>query len=194
MEIDTAVQNLISVFFTLLLLWASIHKFSDRRQFQGILAAYQIIPNMLLPAFALAIPVLELSLGLAWITGMQAVIVASLTAGLLGLYSLAMGINILRGNIEIDCGCGLSSSKQKTAGYQKLSAGLLVRNATLILISLSVLLPSNDRVLGLLDYASIAMACAVLFLVYAAINQLLANKQLIDSWRQPLLDNGNENA
>ena len=193
MLLDAALHNLISVFFTLLLLWASIHKFSDRLQFQGILAAYRLLPSSLLPLAALAIPLFELGLGLAWITGLQSVFVAMATAALLAVYSGAMGFNMLRGNTEIDCGCGLSSSKHKTSGYQKLSAGLLLRNAVLIILSLCAALPSNDRMLGLIDYASMALACAVLFLIYAALNQLLANKQLIDSWRRPLLEEGNSN-
>ena len=193
MELDAAIHDLISVFFTLLLLWTSVHKFSDRSQFVGILASYQLLPRSLLALFAPAIPLLELGLGLAWITGLQSEIVALTTATLLALYSSAIGINIVRGNTEIDCGCGLSSSKHKAAGYQKLSAGLLVRNGILILLSLCALLPGNNRILGLVDYASLAFACAVMFLIYAAFNQLLANKQLIESWRKPLLQQGDNN-
>ena len=193
MELDAAIHSLISVFFALLLLWASVHKFSDRSQFIGILASYRLLPSSLIILFALGIPLLELGLGLAWITDFQPEVVALTTAALLAVYSGAMGINILRGNTEIDCGCGLSSSKHKTAGYQKLSAGLLVRNSILVLLSLCALLPSNHRVLGMVDYASLALACVVLFLIYAALNQLLANKQLIDSWRRPLLQQGDNN-
>ena len=193
MLIDAAIVSLISVFFTLLLLWASFHKFSDRLQFQGILAAYRLVPTPVLPIIALAIPLFELGLGLAWLTGIQLQLVATCTAVLLGIYTSSIAINLIRGNVEIDCGCGLSSSKHKTAGYQKLSGGLVMRNGLLILLSLAVLLPSNARSLGFIDYASMAAACAVLFLVYAALNQLLANKQLIDSWRRPLIESSDSN-
>lgn len=190
MIIDAAIHNLISVVFTLLLLWASIHKFSDRLQFQGILAAYQLLPAALLPLFALIIPIAELVLGLAWLTGLQSNSIAVATAALLGGYTLAMGINLARGNTEIDCGCGLSSSKHKAAGYQRLSVALLLRNAVLISAAMLMMLPSNERLLGFMDYLSVGLACIGLVLVYAAYNQLLANKNIIDSWRNDSVANG----
>ncbi len=190
MIIDAAIHSLISMIFMLLLLWASIHKFSDRLQFHGILAAYRLLPAALLPLFTVTIPIIELGLGLAWLTGMQGTVVALATAALLSAYTFAMGINIVRGNTEIDCGCGLSSAKHKTAGYQRLSTGLLVRNVILICAAFAALIPSNERLLGLVDYFSVGLACLGLVLMYAAFNQLLANKQIIDSWRKDLVSNG----
>lgn len=187
MLIDTAIVSLVSVLFAVLLLWASFHKFADRLRFQGILAAYQILPGAVLPLAATAIPLLELVLGLAWITGVLLLETAVATAILMAAYASVMGINIARGNIHIDCGCGFSSGSQKAPGYQKLSMGLIGRNIVLMALALLILFPSNERLLGTLDYFSIAAACLGIFLLYAAFNQLLANRQIIDSWRQPLL-------
>ena len=193
MILDAAIHSLISVIFALLLLWASLHKFSDRLQFQGILAAYQLLPVASLPLLALFIPVVELSLGLAWLTGFQNEVVALATVALLASYTFAMGIIIVRGNTEIDCGCGLSSARHKTAGYQRLSSSLLLRNLILILAASIALIPSNERLLGFIDYLNVGLASVGLVFLYAAFNQLLANKNVIDSWRKELVSSGEAN-
>lgn len=193
MILDAAIHSLISVIFAMLLLWASLHKFSDRLQFQGILTAYQLLPAALLPLLALFIPIVELSLGLAWLTGFQNETVALATVVLLASYTFAMGINIFRGNTEIDCGCGLSSAKHKTAGYQRLSIILLLRNLVLILIASIAVIPSNERLLGFIDYLNVGLASVGLVFLYAAFNQLLANKSIIDSWRKDLVSSGEAN-
>lgn len=182
MILDTAIMLLIRVLLALLLLGASLHKFSDRNQFSGILAAYQLVPAALLPLLVIAVPLLELTLGLAWLTGIQLGSAAIATTLLLSTYTLAIAINLLRGNVDIDCGCGFGSSSQAATGYQRLSAGLLLRNSLLIALTLLPLLPSNERLLGMLDYSYVGLACCGLLLLYGAFNQLLANSQIINSW------------
>ena len=196
MLLDPAIELLISLLFALLLLSASVHKFVDRQRFKGILAAYRLIPALALPLLVVAVPLLELVLGLAWLSSTQLNFVAPVTALLLAVYTLAIGINLLRGNVDIDCGCGFAGHSDNSTGYQRLSSGLLLRNGLLMALALATLLPANDRVLGIWDYLFVAFACFGLLLLYAAGNQLLANKQRIDSWRTPLLreaDNGGSN-
>ena len=192
MLLDSAIQFLISALFTVMLLGASLHKFSDRLRFQGILAAYKLLPAASVAAVATAIPLVELVLGVAWMTGLQTGAVASATALLLLAYTTAIAINISRGNTAIDCGCGLRASKDSS--FHRLSFGLVARNILLIALALLALLPANERALGTLDYLSIGMAGFGLVLLYGAYNQLLANKQLIDSWRKPLLQQGEDHA
>jgi hypothetical protein len=175
--IDTAMQLLLSLLFGLLLLLASLHKISRPLQFRGILAAYRLLPPALLGLAAKIIPLVELSLGLAWLSGLEHGIVAAGTASLLALYAVAMAINISRGNTNIDCGCSFSSGKDKSG--QRLSSGLVSRNLLLALLSLTALLPGNGRELGVLDYGLLALACCALTLTYAAYNQLIANRQII---------------
>lgn len=177
MIIDSALQLLLSLLFGLLLLLASLHKMSRPLHFRGILASYKIVPQSLLTPAARIVPLIELSLGLAWLSGVNPMIVAIGTAGLLLLYAAAMALNIARGNTDIDCGCSFGSGKDKAG--QQLSSGLVARNLTLALLSLLALLPVNGRVLGLLDYGLLALACCAIALSYAALNQLLANRQFV---------------
>lgn len=177
MIIDSAMHLLVSLLFGLLLLLASLHKISRPMQFRGILAAYRLLPERLLGLAAKIIPLIELSLGLAWVSGIGHNIVVVGTSGLLALYAAAMAINIARGNTRIDCGCSFSSGKDKSG--QQLSSGLVYRNLLLAILSLTALLPGNGRELGLLDFGLLALACCAFTLVYAACNQLLANRQFM---------------
>ncbi len=180
---DPAPHALISIFFSVLLLGASLHKFSDRVRFQGIVSSYRLVPAPLLVTIVLGIPVLELGIGLAWLVGLQPKLVALATALLLTTYTLAIGINILRNNTEIDCGCGFSGTTDKSTSYQTLTLALPLRNILLIALALLSLLPTTHRLLGLVDYLSIALGSVVMLLLYAALNQLMANWQIINNWR-----------
>lgn len=180
MVIDSALQLLVSLLFSFLLLAASLYKFSDRLRFRGILAAYRLVPAALLTISSIVVPVLELALGLAWLSGVEIALVAIATASLLGLYALAIAINILRGNIHIDCGCSFASSG-KDDSYQQLSYFLVLRNLILVALALTALAPANTRDLGFLDYGLLVLACAACVLVYGAFNQLLANGAIIRS-------------
>ncbi len=187
MTIDAVIELLVRLLFAMLLLGASLHKFSDRASFSGVLAAYRLFPASMLSLLAIKIPIIEMILGLAWLSGIQLTFVALASAMLMAAYTVAIAINLWRGNVDIDCGCGFGNSKSRATSYQRLSAGLLYRNGALIGLALLALLPSNERLLGILDYATVALACCGLMLGYAAFNQLLANKQVIDSWRIPLI-------
>ena len=175
--IDTAPQLLASLLFSLLLLMAALHKFSKPLQFRGILAAYRLLPAALIPIAAFMIPLLELSLALSWLLPGTLPLAAIGTALLLGAYGSAMAINIWRGNTAIDCGCNLAGSKDESRHY--LSLGLVLRNGLLAAIAALAVVPANGRALGVLDYVSVALACLVIALLYAAANQLIANRHWI---------------
>ena len=187
MELDSAIQGLVSAAFALLFLAAAVHKFSDRLRFQGILAAYDLFPATMIPLMSIIVPVLELCLGIAWATQFSLTLVASMTAILLGSYAAAIAVNLFRGRTEIDCGCGFSSSASSSSG-QGISAGLVLRNMVLIALALLPVLGNNGRVLGILDFAGIALALLTLTLIYGAINQIIANQHIINGWRKPLME------
>lgn len=180
MVIDAALQLLISLLFSFLLLAASLHKFSDRLRFRGILTAYRIMPVTFVAAASLAVPLIELALGLAWLSGIEISLAAIATACLLFVYGTVIAINIMRGNVHIDCGCSFASVG-KDDSYQQLSYSLVFRNFLLVILALTALAPVNSRDLGMLDYSLLGLACVAIVLVYGAFNQLLANRAIISS-------------
>lgn len=187
--LDPLLFQLIAVAFCLLLIAAGLHKLADRLRFQGILAAYEIVPAPLLVPLSLLIPVSEILLGLGWALGWRMELIAMATASLLAAYALGMGINLMRGRTYIDCGCGLASAKihSKDNGVQQLSVWLVYRNLLLIVLALTAGAGVSARNFGVLDYFSLLAAMLALTFIYAAFHQLLVNHNAIDSWRKPLL-------
>lgn len=187
--LDPLLFQLIAVAFCLLLTSAGVHKLGDRLRFQGILAAYQILPVSLIAPLGWIIPLLEISLGLAWIVGWRTDLVSVATAALLTAYALGMAINLMRGRTYIDCGCGLASAKasREDNGVQQLSVWLVYRNIVLIVLALATGADMTTRNFGVLDYFSLLAATLALTFIYGAFHQLLVNHNAIDSWRKPLL-------
>lgn len=183
--LDPLVIKVISLAFALLLAAAAWHKLTDHARFRGILAAYEVLPAALAAPAAWLIAALEAMLAIAWALGWNVGVTATATAALLAVYTLAIGLNLLRGRTYIDCGCGFASSSAGGNG-QQLSGRLILRNALLIVLALTASLAPSPRELLLVDYFGIAGACLVLALLYTGGNQLLLNAQAINSWRKPL--------
>ena len=85
-----------------------------------------------------------------------------------------MGINIVRGRSDIDCGCG--------AKPQALSNWLLVRNAVLAAAALVVAQPEVARSLGWQDFLLLALMTPIIALAYAATEQLISNHNTLKHW------------
>ncbi len=182
--LDPLVIKLLSLAFALLLAGAAWHKLTDAARFRGILAAYRLLPAVLVAPAAWLFATLEIGLAAAWAIGWNPLATAAATAALLGVYTLAIGLNLLRGRTYIDCGCGFGALGE-SGGGQQLSARLLLRNGVLIALTGLAALPSTGRELVLVDYAGLGGAFIVLALLYLGANQLLLNSQAINSWRKP---------
>jgi hypothetical protein len=114
-------------------LGAGIAKLRNRRVFPGVVANYRLLPEGLVPPVAAILPIAEVVIGAALIGGFR---LAGLpAAALLVVFALAMAINIGRGRLHIDCGCGRSELRQP------LSRALVVRNLLLAALLLPAMLP-----------------------------------------------------
>ncbi len=180
--LDPLVIKLLSLALALLLAAAAWRKLTDPVRFRGILAAYRLLPEALVTPAAWLFAALEIGMAVTWALGWNPAATAAATAALLGVYTLAIGLNLLRGRIYIDCGCGFGASG---GSGQQLSSRLLLRNVLLVAAALAAALPPAPRQLLLTDYIGLAGACLVLALLYLGANQLLLNAQAIDSWRKP---------
>jgi len=149
----------------LVLFGAAWHKWSDGNAFLSALAAYRLLPEPLLGPAARLIPALETALGIALLVPAtrDAALVGAST--LMGLYGVAIGINLVRGRSYIDCGCGDRA--------HPLSWALVFRNGVIGVAALGVAGVSVDRPLGWLD--GITLTCGVLGLLaaYLAADEVL---------------------
>ena len=139
------------------------HKLRDYARFRASLGAYQLFPEQLLGLFAPLVILLELAAIVAILlpTGPG----VSIAFALLLIYTLALTVNLLRGNTSIDCGCGDAPTP--------ISGWLLLRNGGLLLLALPH--QPEDGPPDLLHWALVMVMVALLVLFYLIIEQLLAN-------------------
>ena len=173
LALDPAVRITLRAALTLLFVWAASHKLRDREAFRTALAAYELVPQRWLGSTSALLAGAEFSLAVGLCIPGVAVAAACVAAGLLALYAGAIGINLLRGRSDIDCGCA------GAAIHQPLSVGLIVRNGVLVAAALASALPAAARGLTWIDCITVAAAIATLALLYAAVDGLLANAPLI---------------
>lgn len=178
--LDPLALNIISVGFGLLLLLAAVHKLSSLRKFRSTLAAYELLPEMLISPVSILLPIIETLLGVAWLLAIQPVFVALASAVLLAGYTSGIIINLLRGRIHIDCGCG---TVRNAGSDQQLSWGLVLRNSLLITAALTASLPVRERATEWVDYVTLVAGLLAIVLLYGAANQLLNNEAAIGTWR-----------
>lgn len=172
--IDPALHAILVAALALVFLHSAWHKLFAHAAFRAQLEGYRLLPPALVPAAAAALPVLELG-GLGLFLNQATRAPGALALGLLlAIYTAAMALNIQRGRTDIDCGC-------VGAGAQPpLSAWLLLRNAALGAIVLLSLLETAPRPLLWLDWFTIGLAAPSLLGFYWAMNQLLANRALLN--------------
>lgn len=139
------------------------HKLRDYGRFRASLAAYQLVPERLLSLFAPLVILLELTAIVAILlpTGPG----VSVAFALLLVYTLALTVNLLRGNTSIDCGCGDAPTP--------ISGWLLLRNGALLLLALPHEPESGPP--DLLHWALVATLITLLIIFYLIFEQLLAN-------------------
>lgn len=187
--IDPLLLRIISLGFASLFLLAAAHKLGDRAHFRASFLAYEVVPPALSGLLVRLIPLLELAVGIGYfgygLFGIGFMPIPLIGAALLTSYTTAIGINLLRGRNYIDCGCSFSrgDTAASVRGAQQISWGLMLRNALLIILALVGALPAGTRPLHLVDGLSLMMAMISLVLIYGAFNQLLVNRNAIDSWR-----------
>lgn len=128
--VELALRWLLGGIFVL----ASAHKIMDPAAFAKIIFGYDLFPAAAINLIAIILPYIELTAGLALITGVYPRAAAVILGGLLLGFILAIGINALRGHI-FDCGCFASG---EAALWQGTPGWMLGRNAFLLFIAWSI--------------------------------------------------------
>ncbi len=182
MVIDPLVLKAIAIGLGLMMLLAACHKFSDLAGFKVTLIEYQVVPERLISLAQYLIPIIELLIGGAWLLAFYfSGATALATATLLAVYAVAIGVNIKRGRVHFDCGCSFGGS---TESEQFLTAGLIVRNIIFIIAALLTLIPVSGRDFGFSDFLVLMAVLLSATLLLGAVNQLLANRSAINTWRK----------
>jgi uncharacterized membrane protein len=144
-------------------------KFYDLETFRGAVTNYRLIPEWLATPFAWVAPVLESAAALGLLLSPIRAPAALMLIALLGVFTGAIAINLMRGRTDIDCGCFSPALRQR------LSWWLLLRNGALFILLAIALTRLAPRPMDFLDLATAAMAAATVVVLYTAANYLIAN-------------------
>lgn len=160
--VDPALQLIGRAALSLLFGAAAVHKLRDARAFREALEAYDLLPRVwTVPGGAVLIAA---EVGVAAALWLPRVAPAAALAGaaLLVLYGGAIGVNLLRGRRDLDCGCG------GPAGRQPISGALVVRNGVFAAVAVMSGMPVIPRPLLWVDGVTVVAGLATVALLYVA--------------------------
>ncbi len=166
-HVDPVFNHILTFTYAALFITAAAQKMAHIKSFSEILLGYRLLPRIFLWPYARLIVLAELGVGFGLLISPQAIFGG---IGLLSLYAFAISINIIRGNITLDCGCQLGRAQQA------ISWTLVGRNLVLVMLACGLLLPQTNRPLTLIDFGVIAFGFAISTLIYATVNLLIANQ------------------
>lgn len=172
---------IISLSLSLLFGFAAFHKAKSFAAFRTTMNDYRLIPSALSTGSAVAIITIEAVAAIAVLIPATRTYGLQLIIAVLAIYTAGIGINLLRGRRNIDCGCSGPASRHELSGW------LVSRN--LILLSLAVIAMKGSmegmvpRDLNWLDSLVVLLAVCVASILYMGANQLLAQAPRLNSLR-----------
>lgn len=163
------------------ILWlGAIDKLRNMLLFEAAVAGYKLLPSSIQKPFAYAFVCVELLAGLLLLVPEWRALGAIGALAVFLVATLGMTVNLLRGNTDIDCGCGGLS--QSSTGLSWL---IVARNVVLAAFVLFVMTQANSplREIVWFDWVSfIGFALAMLGL-YFVLNQLIESHIQIEKIR-----------
>ena len=167
--LDPAFGYLIIAGAALLFASAAARKLQDLARFKEIFAAYRVLPAVPARRLAWLIPCIEsaIAIALLWEPGRRAG-AASAVAVLLA-YGSVMGINLLRGRRDLDCGCGAARDRRAIAPW------MVWRNLLLAAGIGAAAMPWSPRALGATDALTFIAGLLAGVLLYATADRLLGD-------------------
>lgn len=169
MLIDPAVSTALALSLAALFAASAAHKVGDFQRFIGVVRNYSIMPVWLASSAAGIVVAMEFVLAAGFLAPAIRGFAGSGAAALLVVYASAIGLNLMRGRSDIDCGCSFGGSGER------LTPALIARNFGLAIFALIAAAPTGARGLGLLDITSIALFALSSAALYAAFEGLRTN-------------------
>lgn len=164
------------VFFGFMFISSSLSKMMNFSHHVKTIHAYQVLPDNLVGKFAKIDVALEIIIGVGLLTLHFSSLFLIMSACLLTVYTIAIGINLFRGRTDIDCGCG------GIVGENKISYKLIARNIILvILMALSLIYVQNSSVSFSEVYVISLLMVIQIFYVMKSISKIKSFKQHYES-------------
>lgn len=178
--LDPVLTHAVGAALSVVLVVGAWPKLRDPAVFRAAVENYRLLPEALAGLAARLLPVCELAAGVLLLFPSVRLAGALLAVFLLLVVTSAVAINLMRGRVDIDCGChGLAGH----VGDQTLTWRLVVRNVVLVAAVLFALLGDTPRVLVWIDYLSVAGGTLALIGLYITANQVMANQPRLHALR-----------
>lgn len=143
------------------------HKLADHLMFRATLADYGLLPERAVAPAAMGLALAEALIAIGLVIPQSRVPAAFAAAALLSVYAWAIAVNLRRGHVTIDCGCG--------GPGHGLSWFLVARNVGLVAVALLAAMTAAARPLGALDALVLVLSVATVWLLLAAVEQTASN-------------------
>ena len=127
-------QMILRLLLSMIFFISSTHKIRQPQQFVATIASYDLLPKAWHKSLAFIIICTEATVSILLFLGWQSRTVAAVCIFMLMIFSYAIGINLIRGRTDLDCGCFGS----KHSG--KFNLKLIGRNFILLLTAVYVIL------------------------------------------------------
>ena len=151
----------------LVFLLSAVQKLQHWRLLPGVIANYRLLPAWAIPPAAALLPPLELLLAIGLLSAQVQPWPELAAIALLLLFAGAMAVNIARGRMHIDCGCGHAFLAQH------LSRPLVARNLVLAALLLPSLMPSGPVPMpALLSAVAAGLGFFLLYLLFNLLDAL----------------------
>ena len=124
-----------------------------------------MLPQQTISVVARMLPVLEVLIGASILLPATRTPALIVLAALLLVYAGAIGLNLVNGRHDIDCGCGGEN--------HPLSWGLVLRNLVLAAAALIASRPAVERSLDWIDALTLVLGVLAFYALYVMADQLL---------------------
>lgn len=175
---DTVYIHVISLLLSWVFLSAAWHKLRRPDHFRLALDGYRLLPFKAHSSHASIVALAEAAIGAGMLVGQTRATAAAAGMLVLVAYALAIGVNLLRGRTDVDCGCA------GPAGRQPISWYLVARNILLVVLAAATLVTAPERALGWVDWLTTACAGLLAILVYRGSGVLLDNQLKLNAIRR----------
>ena len=165
MDLDPIISLTLRLCLGLLFATAASHKLRDPLAFRDTLERYELLPTALVGPVGVTLMASELFIAFTVLFVRASCIAAAVV---LAAYTLAIGINLVRGRTDLGCGCMGPAASAPISGW------LVARNLVLLAVAVVASLPHGARTLLWFDGITLVGATATLVALWLASEQMLA--------------------
>lgn len=175
---DSVYIHVISLLLSWVFLSAAWHKLRRPEHFKVALDGYRLLPFPAHTVHALMVSFAEAAIGVGMLAEQTRATATVTGMFMLIAYALAIGVNLLRGRGDIDCGCSGPASTQPISWH------LVARNFLLVTMAAATLVSAPERALGWIDWMTIAFAGLLAVMIYRGSGVLLENQLKLNAMRR----------